>query len=152
MCVRFAKAGSFDTMLLAGRYSLLEQPALAEFLPLAERQRIGVMLGGVFNSGVLATGAVRGAKYNYRDAPAEILDRVSRIERVCAAYNTPLPTAALHFALGHPAVASLVLGGQAPEEVERNVAALSSKVPVALWRDLKAERLLDANAPVPASD
>jgi D-threo-aldose 1-dehydrogenase len=152
MCVRFAKAGSFDTMLLAGRYSLLEQPALAEFLPLAQQQGIGVMLGGVFNSGILATGAVDGAKYNYRDAPPEILDQVARIERVCAAHNTALPTAALHFALGHPAVASLVLGGQTPEEVERNVAALSSKVPAALWRDLKAEHLLDAAAPVPVSN
>jgi D-threo-aldose 1-dehydrogenase len=149
MCVRFAKAGSFDTMLLAGRYSLLEQPALAEFLPLALEQGIGVMLGGVFNSGILATGAVSGAKYNYRDAPPEILDRVSRIERVCAAHNTPLPTAALHFALGHPAVASLVLGGVTPQEVERNVAALSSEVPAALWADLKAANLLDASAPVP---
>jgi D-threo-aldose 1-dehydrogenase len=152
MCVRFAKAGSFDTMLLAGRYSLLEQPALAEFLPLAQQQGIGVMLGGVFNSGILATGAVRGAKYNYRDAPAEILDRVGRIERVCAAHNTALPTAALHFALGHPAVASIVLGGQAPQEVERNVVALSTKVPAALWRDLKTEHLLDAAAPVPVSN
>jgi D-threo-aldose 1-dehydrogenase len=152
MCVRFAKAGSFDTMLLAGRYSLLEQPALAEFLPLAQQQGIGVMLGGVFNSGILATGAVDGAKYNYRAAPPEILDQVARIERVCAAHNTALPTAALHFALGHPAVASLVLGGQTPEEVERNVAALSSKVPAALWRDLKAEHLLDAAAPVPVSN
>jgi len=149
MCVRFAKAGTFDTMLLAGRYSLLEQPALAEFLPLALQQGIGVMLGGVFNSGILATGAVSGAKYNYRDAPSEILDRVSRIERVCAAHNTPLPTAALHFALGHPAVASLVLGGVTPQEVERNVAALSSQVPAALWSDLKAAHLLDASAPVP---
>ncbi len=152
MCVRFAKAGSFDTMLLAGRYSLLEQPALAEFLPLAQQQGIGVMLGGVFNSGILATGAVDGAKYNYRDAPPEVLDQVARIERICAVHNTALPTAALHFALGHPAVASLVLGGQKPEEVERNVAALSSKVPGGLWRDLKAERLLDAAAPVPVSN
>jgi D-threo-aldose 1-dehydrogenase len=149
MCARFAKAGTFDTMLLAGRYSLLEQPALAEFLPLALEQGIGVMLGGVFNSGILATGAVSGAKYNYRDAPPEILDRVSRIGRVCAAHNTPLPTAALHFALGHRAVASLVLGGVTPQEVERNVAALSSDVPAALWSDLKAARLLDEAAPVP---
>ena len=150
MCVRFAKAGSFDTILLAGRYSLLEQPALAEFLPLAQQQGIGVMLGGVFNSGILATGAVSGAKYNYRDAPPEILDRVRRIERICAAHNTALPTAALHFALSHPAVASLVLGGVTPQEVERNVVALSIKVPEALWNDLKAAHLLDADAPVPA--
>ena len=151
MCVRFAQAGSFDTMLLAGRYSLLEQPALAEFLPLAQQQGIGVLLGGVFNSGILATGAVSGAKYNYRDAPPEILAKVARIERVCEAHGIAVPTAALHFALGHPAVASVVLGGQSPQEVERNVAALSSKVPAALWADLKAERLLDAEAPVPLS-
>jgi len=150
MCVRFAKAGSFDTMLLAGRYSLLEQPALTEFLPLAQQKGIGVMLGGVFNSGILATGAVAGAKYNYRDAPPAVMNKVAEIERVCAAHNVALPTAALHFALGHPAVASLVLGGQAPQEVERNVAALSSKVPEGLWSDLKAQHLLDADAPVPS--
>jgi D-threo-aldose 1-dehydrogenase len=151
MCVRFAQAGSFDTMLLAGRYSLLEQPALAEFLPLAQQQGMGVMLGGVFNSGILATGALSGAKYNYQDAPPEILAKVTHIERVCAAHGVALPTAALHFALGHPAVASVVLGAQSPEEVERNAAALGSEVPAALWSDLKAEHLLDADAPVPPS-
>jgi D-threo-aldose 1-dehydrogenase len=151
MCVRFAHAGSFDVMLLAGRYTLLEQPALAHFLPLAEQQGMGVLLGGVFNSGILATGAVSGAKYNYRDAPPEILAKVARIESICDAHGVALPTAALHFALGNPAVASVVLGGQSPQEVERNVAALSSKVPAALWADLKAERLLGAEAPVPLS-
>ena len=81
MCVRFAQVGSFDTMLLAARHSLLEQPALAHFLPLAERQGIGVLLGGVFNSGILATGSVRGAKYNYRDAPPHILAEVAGTPR-----------------------------------------------------------------------
>jgi D-threo-aldose 1-dehydrogenase len=151
MCVRFAQAGSFDIMLLAGRYSLLEQPALAHFLPLAERKGIGVLLGGVFNSGILATGAVQGAKYNYRDAPPHVLARVADIQRVCDAHGVALPTAALHFVLGHPAVVSVVLGAQSPQEVERNVAALSSQVPSALWTDLKAQRLLDTDAPVPAS-
>jgi D-threo-aldose 1-dehydrogenase len=151
MCVRFAQAGSFDTMLLAGRYSLLEQPALAHFLPLAQQQGIGVMLGGVFNSGILATGAVPGAKYNYQDAPLHILKKVAKIQRVCDAHGVALPTAALHFALGHPAVVSVVLGAQNPLEVERNVAALASKVPSALWTDLKAQYLLDADAPVPPS-
>jgi D-threo-aldose 1-dehydrogenase len=149
MCERFAQAGSFDTMLLAGRYSLLEQPALERFLPLAQQQGIGVMLGGVFNSGILATGAVSGAKYNYQDAPPEILAKVARIQSVCTAHGVALPTAALHFALGHPAVASVVLGAETPQQVERNVAALSSKVPTALWTDLKSEYLLDAEAPVP---
>jgi D-threo-aldose 1-dehydrogenase len=151
MCVRFAQAGSFDTMLLAGRYSLLEQPALAHFLPLAQQQGIAVMLGGVFNSGILATGAIPGAKYNYQDAPPQILAKVADIERVCRAHGVALSTAALHFALGHPAVASVVLGAQKPEEVERNVAALSGQVPSALWSDLKAQHLLDPNAPVPSS-
>ena len=117
MCVRFAKAGSFDTMLLAGRYSLLEQPALPEFLPLALQQGIGVMLGGVFNSGILATGAIPGAKYNYTPAPPEVLDRVRRIERVCADHGVPLPVAAMHFSLAGPAVSSLVLGSVKPDEV-----------------------------------
>ncbi|WP_024519764.1 aldo/keto reductase [Bradyrhizobium sp. Tv2a-2] len=151
MCVRFAQTGSFDVMLLAGRYSLLEQPALKEFLPLAQHRGIGVLLGGVFNSGILATGAVSGAKYNYRDAPPDILAKVVQIERVCAAHGVPLPTAALHFALGHPAVASVVLGAQSPQEVERNVAALATDVPAALWADLKAAQLLEADAPVPGS-
>ena len=151
MCVRFAQAGSFDVMLLAGRYSLLEQPALTQFLPLAQQRGISVLLGGVFNSGILATGAVSGAKYNYRDAPPEILAKVAKIERVCAVYGIALPTAALHFALGHPAVASVVLGAQSPQEVERNVAALSTDVPAALWTDLKAAHLLDAEAPVPSA-
>lgn len=152
MCVRFAKAGSFDTMLLAGRYSLLEQPALPEFLPLAAQQGIGVMLGGVFNSGILATGAIEGAKYNYQDAPPAVLEKVGRIERVCARHNVALPTAALHFALGHPAVATLVLGGQSPQEVERNVSALTIPVPSSLWAELKAEGLLDESAPVPSTE
>jgi D-threo-aldose 1-dehydrogenase len=108
------------------------------------------MLGGVFNSGILATGAVKGAKYNYQDAPPEVLAKVARIERVCTAHGVALPTAALHFALGHPAVASVVLGAETPQEVERNVAGLSSAVPAVLWSDLKAERLLDPDAPVPA--
>jgi D-threo-aldose 1-dehydrogenase len=150
MCVRFANAGDIDAVLLAGRYSLLEQPALADFLPLAARKQIGVMLGGVFNSGILATGAVAGAKYNYRPAPPEILERVRRIEAACAAHRVPLPVAAMQFALGHPAVSSLVIGAVAPAEVARNVAALTTHVPAALWSDLKREGLLDAAAPVPA--
>jgi len=150
MCVRFANAGDIDAVLLAGRYSLLEQPALADFLPLAEKKGIGVMLGGVFNSGILATGAIADAKYNYRPAPPEIRERVGKIEAVCAAHDVALPVAAMQFALGHPAVASLVIGAVAPAEVTRNVAALTARVPAALWSDLKREGLLDAAAPVPA--
>lgn len=150
MCVRFATAGDFDTMLLAGRYSLLEQPALADFLPLAESKGIGVILGGVFNSGILATGPVPGATYNYKPAPPAILDRVARIERVCRAHRVQLPDAALHFALAHPTVATVLLGAASTQEVARNLAGLGHKPPAELWADLKAEGLLDPAAPVPA--
>ncbi|APF36167.1 aldo/keto reductase [Chelatococcus daeguensis] len=150
MCERFARAGDFDCMLLAGRYSLLEQPALEGFLPLAQDKNIGVMLGGVFNSGILATGAVPGARYNYAPAPDAVMDKVRRIEAVCRAHSVPLAHAALHFALGHPAVASVVLGGVTPEEVSRNVAAFAASPPAGLWRDLKSEGLLAPDAPIPA--
>lgn len=150
MCARFARAGDFDTMLLAGRYSLLEQPALDAFLPLALEKKIGVMLGGVFNSGILATGPVAGARYNYRIAPPDIVARVERIEKVCRAHGVALADAALKFPLGHPAVSSIVLGAVVPEEVQRNVISLAATIPAALWRDLKGEGLLAGNVPVPA--
>ncbi len=150
MCERFARAGDFDTMLLAGRYSLLEQPALASFMPLALEKGIGLMLGGVFNSGILATGPVATAKYNYNPAPPEILARVAAIQAVCTRHGVPLRRAALHFPLGHPAVASLVMGAVSPAEVEDQIAELSQPVPAALWAELKAQGLLGADVPVPA--
>lgn len=149
MAERFARVGDFDAMLLAGRYSLLEQPALTSFLPLALEKGIGIMLGGVFNSGILATGAVPGAKYNYRDAPPEIMARVAQLETVCHQHHTPLFRAALHFALGHPAVASVVLGAVTPGEVTAQIAAMAAPPPASLWAALKAEGLLNAGAPTP---
>jgi len=147
--VRFVKAGDFDCVLLAGRYSLLQQDALDEFLPLAEQKGIGVILGGVFNSGILATGARPGAHFNYRPAPPAVIDQVARLERVCEAHGVPIAVAALQFALAAPAVACVILGGVSPEEVERNMAAIRTDVPAALWSDLKAERLLPDAVPVP---
>lgn len=149
MCVRFAEAGDFDTMLLAGRYSLLEQPALDVFLPLALRKGIGVMLGGVFNSGILATGAVAGARYNYAAPPGSVIEKVRSIEAVCARHMVPLAHAALRFPLGHPAVSSVVLGAVSPTEVERNLQALDTVIPQSFWDDLKAAGLLAARAPTP---
>jgi D-threo-aldose 1-dehydrogenase len=146
---RFARAGDFDVMLCAGRYSLLEQPALAEFLPLAQAKGIGVMLGGVFNSGILATGATADARYNYIPAPPEIVDKVERIQAVCGRHQVALAQAAMQFPLGHPAVGAVVLGAVTPDEVVRNVAMLEQPVPAELWRELKAEKLLDEAAPTP---
>lgn len=149
VCEAFAHEADLDCVLLAGRYSLLEQPALDRFLPLAQERGIGVMLGGVYNSGILATGAIEGARYNYRPAPPDVLARVAAIERVCAAHGVALAHAALAFVLGHPAVSSVVLGAVSPDEVRRNVGAFARPVPAALWRDLRAERLLRGDAPVP---
>ncbi|WP_342635961.1 aldo/keto reductase [Lichenihabitans psoromatis] len=147
ICERFARAGDFDVMMLAGRYSLLEQPALASFLPLAEQKSIGILLAGVFNSGILATGAVPGATYNYTAASTDIMTRVGRIEAVCQRHGVTLRQAALGFALHHPAVVTLVLGAVKPGEMEANVADAQIAIPPALWSELKREGLLDAAAP-----
>lgn len=152
VCARFARAGDFDTMLLAGRYTLLEQPAIAEFMPLAVEKSISLILGGVLNSGILATGAIEGALYNYKPAPADILQRTRRIEDICRAHDCSLLQAALQFPLAHPAVASLVLGAVNPAEIEKNVNALNAPVPYGLWDDLKSADLLDDAAPTPRSD
>jgi len=95
MLARFARQADFDCFLLAGRYTLLEQRALDEFLPLCLERNIGVILGGVFNSGILATGARPGASYQYGAASPQILERVGRIEAICARHDVPLPVAAL---------------------------------------------------------
>jgi len=150
VCLRFARDADPDCVLLAGRYSLLEQGALDAFLPLAQQRGIGVMLGGVFNSGILATGARPGAKYNYRDAPPDVLDRVARIERVCRAHGVSLAHAAIRFPLGCAAVSSIVLGATTPDEVDRNLAAFDVAIPPSLWSDLVAERLLRDDVPLPA--
>jgi D-threo-aldose 1-dehydrogenase len=144
-----ARAGDFDIFLLAGRYTLLEQEALNSFLPLCEHRGIGIVLGGPYNSGILATGAKPGAMYNYGRAPKPVLDRVRRIEAVCAAHKVKLPQAALRFPLYHSCVVSVIPGGASPKEVALNVKTMDVKLPKALWKDLKAEGLLHPNAPVP---
>ena len=149
MCLRFVERCDIDCVLLAGRYSLLEQPAAEAFLPVAQARNIGVMLGGVFNSGILATGAVAGAKYNYKPAPPEIRAKVEKIEAVCRRHGVKLADAALRFALAHPVVASVVLGAVTPAEIAAQQASLAATIPRALWADLVAQGLLDANLPVP---
>lgn len=146
---RFIREGDFDCAMLAGRYTLLEQDALDEFLPLCEEKKVSMLAAGVFNSGILATGAVEGANYYYEPAAPEIMDRVRRIERVCDAHGVPIAVASAQFPLGHPRMASVVLGAVKPDEVSRNIAAMSRHVPAGLWDDLKSEKLLRADAPTP---
>jgi len=144
-----ARAGDFDLFLLAGRYTLLEQKALDSFLPFCVERKIGVVIGGPYNSGILATGPKPGARYEYAPASAEILERVKQIQRVCKAHDIQLVEAALRFPLGHPAIVSVIPGGQKPSETRRNAEILSVKIPAALWRDLKTEGLLRQDAPTP---
>jgi D-threo-aldose 1-dehydrogenase len=147
-CQWLAERGDFDLFLLAGRYTLLEQEALESFLPLAAARGIGIVIGGPYNSGILATGPRPGAFYNYDPAPPEILDRVARIEAVCARHGVRLLEAALQFPLRHPAVVSVIPGGQGVGEMDANLAAAAAPVPPALWQALKAEALIRADAPV----
>ncbi|WP_315918608.1 aldo/keto reductase [Mesorhizobium sp. SP-1A] len=142
-----ADRGDFDLFLLAGRYTLLEQEALESFLPLCEKRGIGIVLGGPYNSGILATGPKPGAFYNYSEAPQEVLDKVARIEAACRGHGVRLIEAALRFPLLHPAVVSVIPGGQSPREVEDNAALLSADPPRALWEDLKKEDLMRTDAP-----
>ncbi len=147
VCQTLAERGDFDLFLLAGRYTLLEQEALESFLPLCEKRGIGIVLGGPYNSGILATGPKPGAYYNYDAAPQDILDRVSRIEAVCMRHGVKLIEAALNFPLLHPSVVSVIPGGQRPSEVLANRALIDKKIPAALWDDLKREGLMRADAP-----
>jgi D-threo-aldose 1-dehydrogenase len=144
-----ARVGDFDVFLLAGRYTLLEQDALTSFLPLCVEKGVAVVVGGPFNSGILATGVKADAHYNYGSAPEEVKDRVRRIQLVCKSFKVKLPEAALHFPLGHPAVVSVIAGAQRASEVKRNAAMMSAKVPAALWRALKVEKLMREDAPTP---
>ena len=144
-----ARIGDFDVFLLAGRYTLLEQEALTSFLPYCLEKNIGVVIGGPYNSGILATGPKPGAHYNYAPASKEVLARVGAIEAICKKHGVKLAEAALRFPLSHPAILSVIPGGQKPTEVRRNAQILSAKIPGALWRELKAEKLLRADAPTP---
>lgn len=147
VCQTLLEQGDFDLFLLAGRYTLLEQEALTSFLPLCTARGVGILLGGPYNSGILATGPVPGAYYNYDPAAPEILERVGRIETVCKAHGVPLIAAALRFPLLHPAVVSVVPGAQSVAQIRGTLEVLATQIPAALWADLKTEGLLRADAP-----
>lgn len=138
----------FDYFLLAGRYTLLEQGAF-DFLKLCENNDIGILAAGVYNSGILATGANAGAKYNYASVPPEILTHAKAIESICKKHNVPLHVAAMQFVAAHSAITSLVVGAESPTEIEANLEALDVSVPVDLWAELLQEGLIAEGVPVP---
>jgi D-threo-aldose 1-dehydrogenase len=150
VCHEALKQRDFDCFLLAGRYTLLEQDALDAFLPLCEERGAAVVVGGGFNSGILATGAVPGAKYNYAPAPREVMEKVAKIEAVCRDYDVPLGAAALQFVVAHPAVPSFCAGTRTVQQLEQNLAWFSHPIPGDFWATLKRQGLLREDAPVPA--
>jgi D-threo-aldose 1-dehydrogenase len=147
--LRFIQAGNFDCMLLAGRYTLLEQGGLTEFLPECVKRNVSVILGGPYNSGILTGGVKQGATHDYVAAPAHLIEKAQRIEAICQRHGVELGAAAMQFPLFHPAICAVIPGALGAPEVKQNVARLSARIPVELWSELKREKLLDPAAPTP---
>lgn len=150
MIPRFLDLFDPDFFLLAGRYTLMEQESLNAELPACVERGVGIVIGAVFNSGILATGPVPGARYDYRPATPPELDKAARIQAVCQRHGVPLVAAALQFPLAHPSVASVIPGPITPEQVGHNLAGIRHPIPADLWHELKAEQLLREDAPTPA--
>jgi D-threo-aldose 1-dehydrogenase len=153
VCKEILRQVDLDCLLLAGRYTLLEQDAVDSLLPECLRRGVTVITGGPFNSGVLVEDdAAHGARhYNYAPAPAPILERVARLRAICAAHGVPIGAAALQFPLAHPAVASVIPGIRSVSQVSAALRFLDARIPGALWCDLRDAGLLHAAAPTPAA-
>ena len=148
MLTRFVRDLDVDVVLMAGRYSLLDQGALVELLPACAERGVAVVIGGVFNSGLLADPRP-GANFDYAPAPPELVGRAGRLHAVCARHGVPLRAAALAFPFGHPAVTSVLVGARSAAEVQDAVAMLGRPVPAELWTELVAEGLLPGHVPTP---
>jgi D-threo-aldose 1-dehydrogenase len=148
LLARFARDAEFDCFLVAGRYTLLDQAALGELLPRCVEKRISVVIGGVYNSGILADPSP-GATFNYQPADPIWLARAQRLRAACDRHGVPLMAAAIQFPAAHPAVATILTGVRSPAEIEHNERMLRFPIPARLWDDLRAERLLPEAAPVP---
>jgi D-threo-aldose 1-dehydrogenase len=148
MLVRFALEADFDCFLLAGRYTLLDQSGLRELLPLCQSKGIAIIIGGVFNSGLLAD-PKPGSRFNYVPASPDVIERARRISAVCDNHLVSMKAAAMRFPFGHPSVASVLVGCRSVAELEENIDAFQADVPGDLWRELKAEGLLADEVPTP---
>jgi D-threo-aldose 1-dehydrogenase len=138
MLTRFVERLDLDVVLCAGRYTLLDRSAQEDLLPACERRGTSVVVGGVYNTGLLAGGTT----YDYRPAPPEVLARVARLEEICAGHGVPLRAAALRFPLRHPAVASVIAGCRSAAEVDDNADLFELDIPDALWAETSAEEAL----------
>jgi D-threo-aldose 1-dehydrogenase len=150
MLANLVRNTDVDVLMLAGRYTLLEQNSLDDLLPLCEQRGVGVVAAGVFNSGLLARPhPPQNAKYDYADASPELVRRARAIAAVCEPYGTTLPAAAIAFPLAHPAVVSVCVGARTAKQIERNASLYRESIPSDLWSELKARGLLQEDAPVP---
>ncbi|ODP39573.1 aldo/keto reductase [Sphingomonas turrisvirgatae] len=153
VCIEMLEAGEIDLIMLAGRYTLLEQDPLDDLLPLCAARGVRLVIAGPYNSGILAKGVRHGGKipnFNYEPAPPAIVERVGAIEDICARHAVPLAAAALQFPLAHPQVASVVPGMGSVAQVDDALKLAAHRIPPALWGELKAAELVRADAPVPA--
>ena len=148
---RLLEATDPDIILLASRYTLLEHEGALPLLAACARRGVAVMIGAPFNSGILAVGATAAAMYDYAPPDASVLDRVRRMEAVCAVHDVPLGAAALQFLFGQPAVVKVIPGMRSAAEVARNAAFLAHPIPQALWEDMRAQGLIAAGAPTPGA-
>lgn len=151
VCEAAFEYGDWDCFLLAGRYTLLEQEALQTFLPMCEERRCTVVVGGVYNSGILATG-VRGDgpwHYDYAPAPRNIIDKVAKIESLCEDFRIPLAAAALQFPLAHPAIGSVLLGLGRLSRIQQSLELFSAPIPSDFWSALRDQSLIGENVPIP---
>jgi D-threo-aldose 1-dehydrogenase len=149
MIGRFLERIDLDFLLVAMPYTLLDQAPLDDTFPECVARSVGIVIGSPYASGILATGPIEGARYNYAPAAPEILERTRRIDAVCRRHGVPLAAAALQFPLGHPAVAAIIPGAVHPDEIEQNLAHLRTAIPADLWAELKTEGLLHPDAPAP---
>ena len=138
-----------DCILVAGRYTLLDQTALTQLLPLCLEEGVAVVVGGVFNSGVLADPSP-GARFDYVEARPGVVARAQRAAAVCASFGVPLPAAALQFPLGHPAVSAVLTGVRSVSELEGNVRLFDLDLPAELWDALVREGVISEGIPLPA--
>lgn len=150
MLARFVRHTDLDLLMLAGRYTLLEQGPIDDLLPLCEQRGVGIVAAGAFNSGLLSRPRpAADATYNYAPAPAELIDRAHQIADVCERHGTSLPAAALRFPFAHRAVVAVAVGCHSASQVRRNLELLRQPVPPVVWSDLRDAGLLRPDAPVP---
>jgi D-threo-aldose 1-dehydrogenase len=151
MCTKFAESGDFDCMVMAGRYTLLEQGAIDSFFPIAEKQNIGIILAGVFNSGILVKGVDENSTYDYGKIPENIKKKYFEIDKICQEFNIPIAAAALQFCNANDLISTMIIGMDRPIHVQQNLDFLDFKIEKEFWEKLKKNNLIDERSPTPNS-